>query len=44
MSLLKIQKKQDKEKSVTNLAAILSLLNVQICLEKDPEILAILTS
>ena len=44
MSPLEIQKKQDKERSVTNLAAILSLLNLQICLEKDPEILAILTS
>ena len=44
MNLLEIQKKQDKERSVTNLAAILSLLDVQICLKKDPEILAILTS
>ena len=38
-----LQIKQDKERSTTNLAAILSLLDVQICLEKDPEILAILT-
>ena len=44
MSPLEIQKKQDKERSVTNLAAILSLLDLQICLKKDPEILAILTS
>ena len=44
MSPLEIQKKQDKERFVTNLAAILSLLDLQICLEKDPEILAILTS
>ena len=44
MSPLEIQKKQDKERSTTNLAAILSLLDVQICIEKDPEILAILTS
>jgi hypothetical protein len=44
MNLLEIQKKQDKERSVANLAAILNLLDVQICLEKDPEILAILTS
>jgi len=34
---------QDKQKSTTNLAAILSLLDVQICLEDDSEILAILT-
>ena len=34
---------QDKQKFTTNLAAILSLLDVQICLEDDPEILAILT-
>ena len=44
MSPLEIQKKQDKERFVTNLVAILSLLDLQICLEKDPEILAILTS
>ena len=44
MSPLEIQKKQDKERSVTNLAAILSLLDLQICLEKDPEILIVLTS
>ncbi len=34
---------QDKQRSTTNLAAILSLLDVQICLEDDSEILAILT-
>src|SRR5204863_5572238 len=34
---------QDKQKSTTNLAAILSLLDVQICLENDSEILAVLT-
>ncbi len=34
---------QDKQRSTTNLAAILSLLDVQICLEENPEILAILT-
>src|SRR5437667_8075497 len=34
---------QDKQRSTTNLAAILSLLDVQICLEEDSEILAILT-
>ena len=39
-----IQKKQDKKRSITNLAAILSLLDVQICIEEDSEILAILTS
>ena len=33
---------QDKQRSTTNLAAILSLLDVQICLEDDSEILAIL--
>ena len=44
MSPLEIQKKQDKERFVTNLATILSLLDLQICLKKDPEILAILTS
>ena len=33
---------QDKQKFTTNLAAILSLLDVQICLEDDSEILAIL--
>ena len=38
-----IQKKQDKKRSITNLAAILSLLDVQICIEEDSEILAILT-
>ena len=38
---LKIQ--QDKQRSITNLAAILSLLDVQICLENDSEILAVLT-
>ena len=38
---LKIQ--QDKQKSTTNLAAILSLLDVQIYLEDDFEILAVLT-
>jgi len=39
-----IQKKQDRKRSITNLAAILSLLDVQICIEEDSEILAILTS
>ena len=39
-----LQKKQDKYTSTTNLAAILSLLDVQLCLEEDSEILAILTS
>src|SRR5438034_10470128 len=34
---------QDKQKSTINLAAILSLLDVQICLENDSEILAVLT-
>ena len=34
---------QDKQRSTTNLAAILSLLDVQICLENDSEILAVLT-
>src|SRR5213083_3184113 len=34
---------QDKQRSTTNLAAILSLLDVQIYLEDDSEILAILT-
>jgi len=34
---------QDKQRFVTNLAAILSLLDVQICLEDDSEILAVLT-
>ena len=34
---------QDKQRFTTNLAAILSLLDVQICLEDDSEILAILT-
>src|SRR6266480_3442571 len=34
---------QDKQRSTTNLAAILSLLDVQICLEDDSEILVILT-
>ena len=38
-----IQKKQDKKRSITNLAAILSLLDVQICIKEDSEILAILT-
>ena len=38
-----IQKKQDKKRSITNLAAILSLLDVQICIEEDSEIRAILT-
>jgi hypothetical protein len=38
-----IQKKQDKKRSIANLAAILSLLDVQICIEEDSEILAILT-
>ena len=39
-----LQKKQDQQRSIANLAAILSLLDVQICLEKDSEILAILTT
>ena len=34
---------QDKQKFTTNLAAILSLLDVQICLENDSEILTVLT-
>ena len=34
---------QDKQRSITNLAAILSLLDVQICLENDFEILTVLT-
>src|SRR5207247_2124794 len=34
---------QDKQRSTTNLAAILILLDVQICLEDDSEILTILT-
>src|SRR5438045_4076875 len=34
--------KQDKQKSITNLAVILSLINTQICLEKDSEILTYL--
>src|SRR5438034_11419630 len=34
---------QDKQRSTTNLAAILSLLDVQICFKDDSEILAILT-
>jgi len=33
---------QDKQRSTTNLAAILSLLDVQICLENDSEILTVL--
>ena len=39
-----IQKKQDKKRSITNLAAILSLLDIQIYIKEDSEILAILTS
>ena len=39
-----IQKKQDRKRFITNLAAILSLLDVQICIEENSEILAILTS
>ena len=34
---------QDKQRSTTNLATILSLLDVQICLEENSEILTILT-
>src|SRR6266513_143965 len=45
-SLIQISEKskiqQDKQKSTTNLTAILSLLDVQICLEENSEILAIL--
>jgi len=33
---------QDKQKSIANLAAILSLIDTQICLEKDSEILTYL--
>ena len=33
---------QNKQKSITNLTAILSLINTQICLEKDSEILTYL--
>src|SRR5437762_10992459 len=44
MQISKESKTQlDKQRSTTNLAAILSLLDVQICLEDDTEILAILT-
>jgi hypothetical protein len=39
-----LQKKQDVQRSIANLAAILNLIDVQICLEKDLEIQAILTS
>ena len=39
-----ISKKQDRKRSITNLAAILSLLDVQICIKEDSEILVILTS
>ena len=38
------KKKQEKQKSITNLSAILSLINVQTCLEKDIKILIILTN
>ncbi len=44
MQISKESKTQlDKQRSTTNLAAILSLLDVQICLENDSEILAVLT-
>src|SRR5947207_9560551 len=33
---------QDKQKSIANLTAILSLIDTQICLEKDSEILTYL--
>ena len=36
------KKKQKKQKSIANLSAILSLIDVQICLEKDTEILTVL--
>ena len=44
MQISKESKTQlDKQRSTINLAAILSLLDVQICLENDSEILAVLT-
>ena len=36
------KKKQEKQKSIANLSAILSLIDVQTCLEKDTEILTVL--
>src|SRR5213083_399231 len=44
MQISKESKTQlDKQRSTINLAAILSLLDVQICFENDSEILAVLT-